>query len=148
MEDFMKKSIFIALLLSSLICSLAVFAETATQVITVQTVIGKVEREVSAGKWEAVTKGMKLTPATVINTGLNSSLTILLGERVATVKAMQKGTVEKLTSGTASTKGGIKLGAKVIESDVTADPDAERTNISTASTRASAATKDVEWSEE
>lgn len=144
----MKKSVFIALLLSTLFVSMALSAQNAAQTITVQTVIGKVEREVSAGKWEAVTKGMVLTPATVINTGLNSSLTLLLGERVATIKAMQKGTVEKLTTGIASTKGGIKIGAKVTESNVTADSDQGRTNISTASTRASDATNDVEWSEE
>lgn len=144
----MKKSIFIVLMLSTLVCSFAVYAQTAAQDIVVQTVTGKVEREVSAGKWEAVTKGMKLAPSTVINTGLNSSLVIKLGERIVTIKAMQKGTVEKLTAGVASAQGGIKLGAKVTESDVTADSDQGRTNISTASTRASDATKDLEWSEE
>lgn len=143
----MKKAIFIVLFLSALFSSVAVFAETASQDIIVQTVTGKVEREVSAGKWEAVTKGMKLAPSTVINTGLNSSLVLLLGERVVTVKAMQKGTVEKLTSGVASAKGGIKLGAKAATSDVTADSDQGRTNISTASTRASDAKKDLDWSE-
>ncbi len=144
----MKKSIFIVLFLSTLVCSMAVFAQSAAGDIVVQTVTGKVEREVSAGKWEAVTAGMKLAPSTVINTGLNSSLVLVLGERIVTVKAMQKGTVEKLTSGTASAKSGIKLGAKVTESSVTADSDQGRTNISTASTRASDATKDLEWSEE
>lgn len=144
----MKKIVLTVLLLSTLVCSLAVFAEVTAQDIVVQSVTGKVEREVSAGKWETVTKGMKLAPSTVINTGLNSSLVLLVGERVVTVKAMQKGTVEKLTSGTASAKSGIKLGAKVTESDVSADADQGRTNISTASTRASDATKDLEWSEE
>lgn len=144
----MKKSIFIVLLLSTLVCSLAVFAETAAQDILVQTVTGKVEFEVTAGKWQAITVGMKLAPSSVINTGLNSTLVLKVGDRVVTVKAMQKGAVEKLTSGTTTAKTGIKLGAKVTESDVTADGDQGRTNISTASTRASDATKDVEWSEE
>jgi len=143
----MKKSIFIVLFLSTLVCSMAVFAQNAAGDIVVQTVTGKVEREVSAGKWEPVTPGMKLAPSTVINTGLNSSLVLLLGERVVTVKAMQKGTIEKLTSGVAASKAGIKVGSKVTESSVTADSDQGRTNISTASTRASDATKDLEWSE-
>jgi len=144
----MKKILCALLILSTLVCSVAVFAQTAAKNIVVQTVTGKVEREVSAGKWEAVSAKMKLDPSTVVNTGLNSTLVLLVGDRVVTINAMQKGTVEKLTSGVATTKAGIKLGAKVTDSDVTANADQERTNISTASTRASDATKDVEWSEE
>lgn len=144
----MKKSIFIVLFLSALVCSLAVIAETPAQDIVVQTVTGKVEFEVSAAKWQAVTAGMKLAPSTVINTGLNSSLVLKVGDRVVTIKAMQKGTVEKLTSEIASARTGIRLGATVTESNVTADSDQGRTNISTASTRASDATNDIEWSEE
>jgi hypothetical protein len=57
---------------------------------------------------------------------------------------MQTDTVKNLAS--SPSKGlGIKLGAQVIESNITADSDQGCTNISTASTRASDATKDVEW---
>ncbi len=143
----MKKSIFIVLFLGTFICSLAVFAQTGKEDFVVQTVTGKVEREVSAGKWGPVTAGMKLAPSAVINTGLNSSLVLVLGERKVTIKAMQKGTIEKLSNGIASSKAGIKVGAKVTESSVTANDDQGRTNISTASTRASDVTKEVEWSE-
>lgn len=114
----MKKSVFIMLFLSYLVCYLAVFAQTASQNIVVRTVTGKVEREVSAGKWEPVTENMKLTSATVINTSL------------------------------ATAKTGIKLGSQVTQSKVSADQDQGRTNISTASTRASDATKDLEWIED
>ena len=144
----MKKSIFIFALISTLVCSFAAFADTAAQNVVVQTVTGKVEREVTAGKWEAVTAGMKLSSTEVINTGLNASVVLKAGERLVTVKAMQKGTVESLTSGTATAKPGIKLGAKVTQSNVSADSDQARTNISTASTRASDATKDLEWADE
>ena len=79
----------------------------------VQTVTGKVEREVSAGKWEAVEVGMKLAPSTVVNTGLNSSLVLKAGDKVIVIKAMQKGTVEKLVAAMGVQTSGIKLGAKV-----------------------------------
>jgi len=144
----MKKFRALALALGALVCSAAIFAEATTPEYLVQSVTGKVEREVSAGKWEAVTMGMKLGPATVINTGLNSTLVLKIGDRVLTVKAMQKGSVEKLTGGTASAKSGIKLGSKVAESDVTAGTEQGRSNISTASTRASEATEDLEWAED
>lgn len=143
----MRKTVFTVLLLGTLICSMAVVAQTAAADIVVQTVTGKVEFEVSAGKWQAVTVGMKLAPTLLLNTGLNSSLVLKIGERIVTVKAMQKGTVEKLTSGTASAKGGIKIGAKVTETDATSKTEQGRTNISTASTRAADATKDVQWEE-
>ena len=141
----MKKAVFVVFFLSSLVCSMVVFAQTASQEYTVRTVTGKVEREVSPGKWEAVTEGMLLAPSAVINTSLNSSLVLMLGEKVVTIKAMQKGAVEKLVAGVASSKSGIKLGAQVTQSKVSADQDQGRTNISTASTRASDATKDLEW---
>jgi hypothetical protein len=144
----MKKIVFAMLMLSTLVCSMVAFAETASTEYIVQSVTGKVEREVSAGKWEAITEGTKLAPSAVVNTGLNSSLVLKSGDRLVTVKAMQKGTVDKLTSGIASGKTGIKVGSKVTESDATADAVQGRTNISTASTRASDATKDLDWAEE
>ncbi|HNQ98005.1 MAG TPA: hypothetical protein PKH81_07930 [Treponemataceae bacterium] len=142
----MKKAMFVVLLVSTLFCSLAAFAQSADEFV-VQSVTGKVEREVSAGKWEAVEKGMKLAPSTVINTGLNSSLTLNTGDSKVTVKAMQKGTVEKLTSAVASKKSGVKIGAKATKSSAAEEGGPARTNVSTASTRASDATGDLEWAE-
>jgi len=143
----MKKLILTVLLLSTLVCSLAVFAEAAATEYIVQTVTGKVEHEVSAGKWEAVTVGMKLAPSAVVNTGVNSTLVVKLGATSITIKAMQKDTIEKLASSVATAKTGVKIGAKAAASDVTADSGQNRTNISTASTRASDATKDIDWAQ-
>ena len=143
----MKKLIMTVLLLSTLVCSLAVFAEAAATEYIVQSVTGKVEFEASAGKWEAVTVGMKLAPSAVVNTGVNSTLVVKVGANSVTIKAMQKDTVEKLTSSVASAKTGVKIGAKATASDVTADSGQSRTNISTASTRASDATKDIDWAQ-
>ncbi|MDR2160133.1 MAG: hypothetical protein LBP23_08735 [Treponema sp.] len=111
---------------------------------TVQSVAGKVEREVSPGKWEAVTAGTSLTGATVINTGINSTLVIKSGDRSVTVPAMKKGTVETLAASGGG--AGIKISGKVSSSDAAVS--ARGTiNTSTASTRASDAAEDLEWEE-
>lgn len=112
---------------------------------TVQSVNGRVEMEVSPGKWEAVTTGAVLSGATVINTGLNSSLTLKDGERTVTVRAMQKGTIETL----AGTSGGsgIRISGRIAETGVSASG-RNTGGILTASTRASDAADDVEWVEE
>ena len=142
----MKKLLMI-LLAAGMISGLALFAEAASGEYIVQSVTGKVEREVSAGAWEPVTRGMKLSPATVVNTGLNSNLVLKADGKAVTIKAMQKGTVEKLISGMDKAGSGIKLGSRVIKSDAAEDSGPGRTNISTASTRASDATGDIEWEE-
>jgi len=141
------KKFTVAAIVFILIASLSAFAEGAKSDYLVDKVVGKVEREVSPGKWETVVGAMKLDPKSVVNVGLNSSLVIKVGERIVTVKAMQKGTVEQLTSVSVAAKPTIKIGAKA--STTTADSSAVkgRTNISTASTRASDATKDIEWEE-
>lgn len=144
----MKKILFLVLILGILTISTALFAQASSQEILIQSVTGIVTYEASAGKWEAVTVDKKLAPSTVINTGLNSSLVLKMGDRVVTIKAMQKGTVEKLASAVAAGPPTLKLGSAVANSSVTADPSQARTNISTASTRASDATGDVEWAEE
>jgi hypothetical protein len=128
-EAFMKKVIMLAVVLA--IVAGFVFAADGY---VVQSVTGKVEREVSPGKWEAVSSGATLTPATVINTSLNSSLVLSDGNRTITIKAMQKGTVETL-AGAGSTTG-IKAGGKVSGAK-TETAARGNSNISTASTRAS-----------
>lgn len=143
----MKKLVFV-LALGALVSSAAAFAESADKTFVVDRVVGKVECEVSAGNWKAVTGNMKLDSSSVISTGLNSSVVLKSGDRVLTIKAMQKGTVEQLVNQLASSKSTIKLGSKVTTSDATADNVQARTNISTASTRASDATNDIEWVEE
>lgn len=144
----MKKILLLALVLSAITVPATLFAQTAAQEYTVQTVTGIVTQEVSAGKWEAVTAGKKLAPSAVINTGLNSTLILKGGDSTVTIRAMQKGTVASLVSASAAGTTGIKLGATITESKVNTDNAQGRTNISTASTRASDATEDVEWVED
>jgi len=143
----MKKFVLMVLLMSTLVCSIAVFADAVATEYIVQSVTGKVEFEAAPGKWEVVTGNMKLQPTVVVNTGLNSTLVVKLGDRVVTIKALQKGAVSKLASEVASSKSGVKIGAKATASDVTAESGQSRANISTASTRASDATNDVVWEE-
>jgi hypothetical protein len=135
----MKKGIFWVFLLGIVFAGL-VFADGYT----VETVTGKVEREVSPGKWEAVTPGMALSPATVINTSLNAQLVLNTGAKSVTIKAMQKGTIQSLIGG--ASNSGVKISGKVSETKI--DVSSRGTsNISTASTRASDAAGDVEWAE-
>ncbi len=143
----MMKKFTVAFFALSLIASLSAFADGAKADYLVDKVVGKVEREVSPGKWEPVVGAMKLDPKSVINVGLNSSLVIKVGDRTVTVKAMQKGTVEQLTSVSVAAKPTIKIGAKATKSTADSSEVKGRTNISTASTRASDATKDLEWEE-
>ncbi len=144
----MKRLLFVLLLASAMISGAAIFADSSSEYV-VQSVTGSVVREVSAGKFEPVTEGLVLAPSTVVNTGVNSVLVVKIGDRVATIKAMQKGPVDKLAnSALAVAKPGIKLGANASSSDVNAEAGQTRTNVSTASTRASDATKDLQWAEE
>lgn len=143
----MKKSLCALMVALSVVCSLAVFAEADSGEYLVKAVTGKVEREVSSGTWEAVKPGMKLSPSAVVTTGLSSSLQVVKGERVVTVKAMQKGTIDKLVASASTKSGGIKIGAKAKKDDALKDGGPERTNVSTASTRASDAAEDIDWAE-
>ncbi len=143
----MRKSVCVLAMLCAIVGYGAIFADAVAKEYVVQTVTGKVEREVSPGNWEAVKAGMKLAPSAVIHTGLNSSLVVRQGDSVLTIKAMQKGPLDKLASGVAAKGSGIKIGAKAKKSDAATDDGPERTNVSTASTRASDATQDIDWAE-
>jgi hypothetical protein len=103
-----------------------------------------VEREVSPGQWEAVQEGLSLTAATVINTGLNSTLSLKTGDKTVTIKAMQKGTVENLAAAGSST--GVRISGKISSSSL-AIRARDTSNTSTASTRASEMVSDPEWTE-
>jgi len=140
----MKKLMMAILVLSTVVCSLAVFAETVKTEYVVQSVTGKVDYEASAGNWKAVTEGLKLSSTAVINTGINSRLIVKTDNRAITIKPLQKGILEDLVSKSIATSGsGITIGAKANDSTVTADSGAKRSNVSTASTRASQATEDI-----
>ncbi len=110
----------------------------------VERVTGKVTYEAN-GEWKAVAVGQELVAGTNINTALNSSLVVSDGSSSATIKAMQKGSIETLASA-ASTKGGLKK-ASVAKNGVAGKADGSQSGVSTASSRASEAKKDLEWDE-
>jgi hypothetical protein len=137
----MKRKILMILVLGAVGAGMVFAADPYV----VQSVIGKVEREVSPGQWKAVPVGASLTAATVINTGLNSILVLKSGDKTITIKAMQKGTVENLAA--AGSSSGIRIGGKISSSN-TALRVRDTTNTSTASTRASEMTvNDPEWTD-
>jgi hypothetical protein len=82
---------------------------------TVENVTGKVEREVSPGKWQAVARGMLLDSATVIDTGLNAQLMLNTGGRFVIIRARQKGTIESLIAG--ASVSGVRIGERAEESE-------------------------------
>ncbi len=150
----MRKVVFSYILLA-VFGTIPLIAQTATpeptvpQEIVVQNVVGRVEREIADGRTEAVKRGMRLTPATVIITGVNSTLVIRVDDRVYTIRALQKDTIANLISALTANRGGVRIRGTADTSDVNTDSGPNRTNISTASTRAEdAADDEVEWVEE
>ncbi|MDR2786250.1 MAG: hypothetical protein LBB83_10085 [Treponema sp.] len=106
----MRKTVFAALLLG------VIFAGPAfADMYAVESVSGKVEREVSPGKWQAVARGMILDSATVIDTGLNAQLVLNAGGRFVIIRARQKGTVENLIGGASGS--GVRIGERAAESE-------------------------------
>ena len=103
----MKRKIILVVLLGILISSMAFAADSYI----VQSV-NKAKKEVSPGKWEAVTKDSSLSPSTVLDIGIGGSLVVKLDDKVFTIKAMQKGTLESLISD--SSAGGIKSAEKLL----------------------------------
>ena len=109
----------------------------------VERVTGKVTYEAN-GEWKAVAVGQELVAGTNINTALNSSLVVSDGSSSATIKAMQKGSIETLASATGSK--GLKK-ATLSKNNVAKKADGSQSGVATASSRASEAKKDLEWDE-
>ena len=109
----------------------------------VERVTGKVTYEAN-GEWKAVAVGQELAAGTNINTALNSSLVVSDGSSSATIKAMQKGSIESLASATGSK--GLKK-ATLSKNNVAKKADGSQSGVATASSRASEAKKDLEWDE-
>ena len=139
----MNKKVVVLVSVFALALSCA-FAEKKSQY-KVQSLVGKVTYQVSATEWAPVTDGMELDEGTVVSTGLNSTLVVLLDGKSTTIKPMKKGKLNELLA-LASTKGSVKVGSKVTKADVAADTTTKK-GISTASSRASEAKDDVEWDE-
>ena len=125
----------------------AAFIFAASGTYKVQAVVGKVQYEAAPGSWKTVTKGQELAPSTVINTGLNSKLVLLMDDKTITIKPMQKGTIEKLALATGNGKGSLSKDTEVTKADVKDDVSATK-GVATASSRASEAKEDVDWDEE
>lgn len=128
-----------------LICG-ALFAQTGAGDVVVQAVNGIARYEAAAGRLEPLTVNQRISRDTVINTGLNSSLVLKVGDEVFTIRALQRGTVAILTSAGTATRPGLSLGASVVEDDEVSGR--ARSNISTASTRAAETAEDIEWAED
>jgi hypothetical protein len=96
----MKKTVFPLLLLGAILAGPAFAADEYR----VESVIGKVEQELSPGKWQALSEGTIIGPATVINTGLNALLVLSTGGKYVAVMARQKGTVESLAGGASASE--------------------------------------------
>jgi len=120
-------------------------AQTGAEIVVVS-VNGTARFETSQGRFEALRVNQKITATTVINTGINSSVVLRVGEETITIRAMQRGTVANLIASETSAKSGITLGAAIAENPEFTGQ--SRTNISTAATRASDATEDITWAEE
>lgn len=144
----MKKTIFLVLIVSSLVFTAAVFAQAGAGDIVVQSVTGIARYEASAGRFETLSVNQRLTPSTVINTGINSTLVLQVDGRPVTIRAMQRGTVANLSAAATAGSTGLRLGATVDESSAAGASGQARSNISTASTRAADVMEDLEWAEE
>ena len=137
------KKIFALLL--ALLASTALFAASGSYV--VESFVGNVTYESAPGKFEKVKNGQELTASTVINTGLNSTLTVVFEGKTYTIKAKQKGAIEELIGATATAKAGINTSRKIAKVEGTDTADGTREGVKTASSRASDAKQDYSWDE-
>ena len=137
----MKKIIFLALLIGLIVSSVAFAAD----MYVVKSVNGNVKREVSKDKWEAVTAGLSLSSATVLDTGINGNLVLKLGDKDITIRAKQKGSLESLIAASENKVSTVKMGGGIVSSNI-ASASRESSGTQTASTRASDK-GDIEFSE-
>lgn len=145
----MKNVRFLITLAILLLSTISIFSEEKEKVYEIKKINGKVQFENSLNKWQVVNEKTKLYSTTIISTGLNSSIVLMLEDgSLQTIKAMKKGVIGSLLSSDNSGGSGITIGAKVTESNISSETTQGRTNISTASTRASSAVEDIEWVEE
>jgi hypothetical protein len=112
---------------------------------TVQSVTGRVEKEIRAGTWETVKAGDVLTGETVLRTGIDSGVTVIAGDQTSVIGAVKNDTVTVLLSGAKDNT--IRIGGQISRTDTGA---AARTTgrIGTASARASDAAGELPIDEE
>jgi hypothetical protein len=76
---------------------------------TVESVSGRVERQVSPYKWAGITAGDILSAGTVVDVGLNASLVLNDGGEFITITSKQKGTINALLSVAFALGSGVKI---------------------------------------
>ena len=113
----------------------------------VESFTGKVTYESAPGTWTAVKEGQELSASTVIQTGVNSGIVLTQNGAKINIKAMQKGTIESLSSVASNGSSGIKKGSSLKGSAVAADSNKTSKSVVTASSRASEAKEDFTWEE-
>ncbi len=131
-------------IITLLVSLFAVSMLFAAEEFTVKSVKGKVTYEAEPGVMKDVKAGQKLSPSTIINTSVNSTLTITGddGKEVA-IKAMKKGSVENLAASKGPAGKGISKGT--VAKDSTAAARSSEKGTATASSRASNAAADYDW---
>ena len=135
----MKKKLFLVLFLGLLLSGF-IFAN---DMYIVQSINGRVEMEVSPGKWEEVTVGVSLSPSTVLNTGMSGNMVVRLNEKDITIKAMQRGTLGSLAAANDTSR--VRIGGRISNSNIASSSRAA-SSTTTASTRASSM-DEPEWAE-
>jgi hypothetical protein len=129
------------LVLTVLVALAAAGAAFGLENYTVQSVSGKVEREVKSGVWEAVKIGDIVSGETVLRTAVGASVTLASGGTASVIGAAKNGTVAVLI------KGRIQIGGQVSKTNT---EESERTTgrVGTASARASDAAGEFPIDEE
>ena len=142
-------------MMKRIVCSIVMILVSLTVVLFAQSgswqvlsVAGRVERQLQSGIWEPVTKGMSLSSKDTVTTGLNSILIVKTGDRTVVIDSLKKGSIEELSVASSSGQKGIRSGRSAVTSDAAVKTGPDRTNISTASTRAEMRSDEIEWDDE
>ena len=126
----------------ALLAGMAITATVSAQSYTVQSVTGRVQREVSqqaAGNSRIdIAVGDVLSADTVIHTGIGAALVVRVGERTVHIPAAQNGA---RLSELAANSTGVRISGNVTQVD-TGAVSRTTTQIGTASARASDAAED------
>ena len=109
---------------------------------SVKSVTGKVQYESSPNNWKALSVGQTLNEDSVISTGLNSMLVISTESGETTIRAMQQGSIQELTS-SGKKIGGLTKSKNVNRSLLASNAKANASTVS----RASESKKDLAWDE-
>ncbi len=136
----MKKIFFI---LTAALFQTLLFAEADY---VVKSVNGKVQYEVSSGNWKKVSAGQELSAKTVIDTSLNSNVVLKGKNGDVTIKSMQKGSIQELTSNVAKA-GSLKKNKGLNKAGIAGASGSGGKGVATASSRASEAKADFDWDE-